>query len=112
MMYESLHDVLGNLEPSTKVYCGHEYTVSNLRFAQHVEPHHEAVAAALEDAKARRSARQPTVPSTIARELDTNPFLRCDQPAVCAFARSREGGRVDPASVFAAVREAKNQFKG
>lgn len=112
MMYASLNDVLGGLEPSTKVYCGHEYTLSNLRFAQHVEPSNAQVREELSRVGRLRERKEATVPSTLAQEIATNPFLRCSEPAVVDFARESDAGGVDPVSVFAAVRAAKNQFPG
>ncbi len=86
MMYAALVEKLGRLPGATRVYCGHEYTASNLRFAAHVEPENEAVKQALARAQERRAKAAPdwhdatpdemTVPSTIADELATNPFLR------------------------------------
>jgi hydroxyacylglutathione hydrolase len=86
MMYTALVEKLGRLPRETRVYCGHEYTLSNLRFAAHVEPDNDAVRRALERAQAIRSRAaadwhdatpdEMTVPSTIADEHATNPFLR------------------------------------
>ncbi len=106
MMYQSLSEKLGRLPPATRVYCGHEYTVSNLRFAVQVEPENHAAANKLERATAARERGEPTVPSTIGEELLTNPFLRCALPSVA----SRFPGEsfVD---VFAAVRRAKDAFR-
>jgi hydroxyacylglutathione hydrolase len=86
MMYSALVEKLGRLPGDTRVYCGHEYTVGNLRFAAHVEPDNEAVRRALAAAEERRAGAaadwhdatpdEMTVPSTIADEHATNPFLR------------------------------------
>ena len=103
MMHASLMK-LAALPDDTKVYCGHEYTASNLRFAAAVEPANTAVA---ERAAAIPS---PSVPSRIGDERATNPFLRAAEPAVIAAARER-GASGDPTSVFAAIREWKNNFK-
>ncbi len=75
MMYASLAK-LSVLSPDTRVYCGHEYTVSNLRFAKTVEPNNAAIEAAEGRAKDARGRNAPTVPTTIADELATNPFVR------------------------------------
>jgi hydroxyacylglutathione hydrolase len=64
------------LPPDTKVYCGHEYTASNLRFAKHVEPENTDVARTIDEVSVTREAGRPTVPGTIAGELATNPFMR------------------------------------
>jgi len=97
---------LAALPPETRVYCGHEYTVSNLRFAQSVEPESEAIRKKLEAARAARERGEPTVGSTMAEELLTNPFLRCDAPSV----RERFPGATR-AEVLGAVRRAKDGFR-
>jgi hydroxyacylglutathione hydrolase len=106
MMNVSLNDKLARLPADTKVYCGHEYTVSNLKFAIHAEPDNEAVKAKLGRAEAARKRGEPTVPSTMGDELATNPFLRVGEASVAL----RYGGGA-PASVLAAVRKAKDSFK-
>lgn len=101
----SLTEKLAKLPAATRVFCGHEYTVTNLRFAASVEPGNEAVGRKLAWALERADADRPTVPSTIAEELATNPFLRCAEPAL----RERFGPG-SPTAVFAAVRRAKDRF--
>lgn len=101
MMSASLSK-LRSLPPDTRVWCGHEYTVNNLRFARTVEPDNQAIADALDEAIATREARRFTVPGTLERELATNPFLRFDLPNVAA-------GR-DPVDAFGAIRRAKDSF--
>jgi hydroxyacylglutathione hydrolase len=86
MMFVALHEKLGKLPDATRVYCGHEYTESNLRFAAHVEPENEAVRRRLEHVRALRARAaadwhdatpdEMTIPSTLADERATNPFLR------------------------------------
>lgn len=73
---------LAALPPSTAVYCTHEYTLGNLRFAQVVEPDNAALRQYQQEAEALRRAGQPTLPSNIARERAINPFLRGDQVAI------------------------------
>ncbi|EYF06640.1 hydroxyacylglutathione hydrolase [Chondromyces apiculatus] len=97
---------LAALPPSTRVFCGHEYTVNNLRFAHTVEPDNEAISRKLTKAQEARERGEPTVGSTMGEELETNPFLRCDASAVRA--RFPGDGR---AEVFAAVRRAKDSFR-
>ncbi|MFM5929985.1 MAG: hydroxyacylglutathione hydrolase [Novosphingobium sp.] len=90
----------------TTLYCAHEYTASNARFALHADPDNAALqeyCAAIE--KARAEARA-TVPFALARELATNPFLRADDPAM----QARWGHPGDAVATFAALREAKNSF--
>jgi hydroxyacylglutathione hydrolase len=102
---------LARLPGDTRVYCGHEYTLANIRFAEAVEPGNAALAARKARESAKRATGAPTLPSTIAEELATNPFLRCDEPAIIASA-ARHAGRPlrDRVEVFAAVREWKNSF--
>jgi hydroxyacylglutathione hydrolase len=107
MMHRSLNEVLGALDGATRVYCGHEYTVSNLKFARHLEPDHPSVRDALARAEARRAAGEPTVPGTLAEERATNPFLRCGEPGVRAAVKA-DG---DDVAVLAAVRLAKDHFR-
>lgn len=86
MMYASLKR-LAELPPETRVYFGHEYTASNLRFAAHTEPDVPAIAKAVSDVAARRERGEPTTPSTIADELATNPFVRAADVAELAARR-------------------------
>jgi hydroxyacylglutathione hydrolase len=103
MMHASLMR-LAALPPETRVYFGHEYTASNLRFAAAVEPDNARIA------ERARSLATPSTPSTMADEHATNPFLRAAEPAVAAAAKSR-GAAGDPVSVFAAVRAWKDGFR-
>jgi hydroxyacylglutathione hydrolase len=99
------------LPDDTLVYCGHEYTLANIGFAKAVEPGNAQL---LEREKSDAKLRErdlPTLPSTIAREKATNPFLRVREPAVIESASKYLGRRAgDPAGVFAALRQWKNQF--
>lgn len=101
MMSKSLRK-LRALPPETKIWCGHEYTVNNLRFARTVEPDNTDIERALEEAVAARRAERFTVPGELRNELATNPFLRFDLPSVAA-------GR-DAVESFTAIREAKDDF--
>jgi hydroxyacylglutathione hydrolase len=96
----------------TSVYCAHEYTLSNLRFARAVEPQNEQLLRRQQDAEALRERGEPTVPSTIALELATNPFLRCGQTTVRAVAAQRAGMELagEP-EVFGLVRSWKDDFR-
>ena len=109
-LYASL-EKLAALPEDTLVYCGHEYTLANIGFAKAVEPDNPALLEReTSDAQARRD-NLPTLPSTIAREKATNPFLRVKRATVIASANKYLGKRVsDPAGVFAALRQWKNQF--
>jgi hydroxyacylglutathione hydrolase len=102
---------LAALPDATKVYCGHEYTLANIKFAQAVEPENAALAARLARDRKLREAGKPTLPSTLGEERATNPFLRCAEPAVIESANKYLGARLsDPVRVFAAIREWKNRF--
>ena len=93
------------LPRGTTMYCAHEYTASNARFASHADPDNAALAEYLTEITARRAAGKPTVPFTLERELATNPFLRADQPDI----QARWGG-AEPFETFAALRAAKDTF--
>lgn len=102
---------LAALPDATQVYCAHEYTLANLRFALEVEPENAALAARFEREQAKRAQGLATVPSTIGLEKATNPFLRDHIPAIAA--RLRACGRLQentPAAAFAALRAWKNTF--
>jgi hydroxyacylglutathione hydrolase len=110
-MWRSLSK-LAALPPATRAYCAHEYTLANLRFARAVEPGSAALAERIARDTATRERNAPTVPSTIALERATNPFLRAAQPQVRAAAEARAGGRLDDeVAVFATLREWKNAFR-
>lgn len=108
MMHASLSK-LAALEPRTRVYCGHEYTESNLRFAAHVEPSNAAITEARELAAELRKEGRATVPGTIAGELATNPFMRVTSPEI----RKTLGIPADasPEDALGAIRRAKDTFK-
>jgi len=110
-MWASLRK-LAALDPATRVFCAHEYTLANLRFAVAVEPSNEALAARVERDTALRERGRPTVPSTIADELATNPFLRAAEPAVRRAAEAHAGrGLDDDVAVFAELRAWKNAYR-
>ncbi|MDX2438601.1 MAG: hydroxyacylglutathione hydrolase [Acidobacteriota bacterium] len=111
-MHHSLA-LLAELPPETLIFCAHEYTLANLRFALEVEPGNQALQQRLADATRARAINQPTVPSTLAVELATNPFLRCDQPDIVSAAETRAGRRLSSvAEVFAVVRGWKDGWRG
>jgi len=101
---------LASLPDDTRVYCAHEYTELNLRFARAVEPDNPAILARQEAAARLRARGEATVPSTLAEEKATNPFLRCREPAVIAAALGENGAGADPVRVFAALRQWRNEF--
>ncbi len=104
---------LAALPPDTRVCCAHEYTLSNLRFARHVEPGNAALRAHEAWARVQRERGEPTLPSTIAVEREINPFLRSSVPAVAEAAHRHEpqASPDNPVAVFAALRQWKNDFR-
>ena len=105
-MQESLAK-LAALDPKTLICSGHEYTMSNARFALSVEPGNPALQQRAKDTEAARAKGEFTVPSTLQLELETNPFLRWSSPEIQASA-GLPGS--DPVAVFAATRSAKDNF--
>jgi len=105
-------DRLESLPLETSVFCGHEYTLANLRWALAVESDNPALQDAYLRAQTAREHGHPTLPSSIERERQTNPFLRTRRPEVIAAASQWAGRQLEsPVDVFAALREWKNQFK-
>jgi hydroxyacylglutathione hydrolase len=103
---------LSALPEETRVYCGHEYTEKNLRFAAELEPGNRVLAEKLARVRTLRREGKPTVPSTIGEEKATNPFLRIDSPELAASVRRRvpDLPAGDPVALFAAVRALKDRF--
>ncbi len=111
MLHASL-ERLAQLAPSTLIYCGHEYTQTNLGFAFRVEPDNVDVRERLRALEQSTLEDQPSVPGSIAEELRTNPFLRVDETSVQNFVRNQTPQpSCDPVDVFAALRQARNSFR-
>lgn len=109
-MHESLQR-LAALPDATLIYCAHEYTLSNLRFAQAVEPENPEIARRLAEVTAWRAAGRSSLPSKLGLERQTNPFLRADVAAVKqGIARNRHEQPQTAEETFAALREWKNHF--
>jgi hydroxyacylglutathione hydrolase len=105
MMWESLLK-LRALPDDTRIYCGHEYTKANIRFAKTIEPGNSALNAREAEVEKLLAAHKPTIPSTIGEEKKANPFLRADVPEVAKSV----GLAGSPAwKVFAEIRERKNR---
>jgi hydroxyacylglutathione hydrolase len=98
---------LRDLPDETLVYCGHEYTQSNARFALSIDPDNEALKARAAEVDALRAAGRPTIPFTLGEDKRANPFLRADTPEL-AKVYGLEGA--DPSEVFAAIRKGKDNF--
>lgn len=108
-MFASLQR-LAALPAHTLVYCTHEYTLSNLRFALAVEPENQQIAERFEKVSQLREAGQISLPSDLHTELATNPFLRCNEPAVVAACQNKGQQSENPQAVFAALRAWKDNF--
>jgi hydroxyacylglutathione hydrolase len=109
-MYDSL-GTLAALDPATRVYCGHEYTLRNLAFARLVEPGNAALDRRLAFAESQWALGAPTVPATLASETKTNPFLRCHVTEVREAAERHTGRRLaSPVEVFGALRAWRDKF--
>jgi hydroxyacylglutathione hydrolase len=104
-MWRSLSK-LKALPPETRVYCGHEYTQANARFALTVEPQNRDLVARSERVNALRAEGKSTIPGTMREELATNPFLRADVAAV----QADSGAPGDPVATFASIRRRKDNF--
>ena len=106
-MWRSLEKISA-LPPDTLIYCGHEYTQANIRFALTVDPHNAALLDRKREVDALRSRGEPTLPVTLGKELETNPFLRVASPAI----RQRLGAGPDApaAKVFEELRRRKDRF--
>jgi hydroxyacylglutathione hydrolase len=103
---------LESLPDQTQIFCAHEYTLANLRFANEVEPDNMQLKVRIRHEQAKRDRGVPTVPSTIGLEKSTNPFLRFREPHIAdrLIARGLVSTR-EPIAVFAALREWKNSYR-
>nr|XP_022916686.1 hydroxyacylglutathione hydrolase, mitochondrial isoform X1 [Onthophagus taurus] len=106
-MYCSLIEKLSMLPDQTRVFCGHEYTLQNLKFAQHVEPNNKVIEQKIAEAQAKRDNKEPTVPSTIGDEKKINPFMRVTEPSV-----QQHAGTGDAIETMRLIRKEKDTFKG
>lgn len=105
-MYRALIDILGSLPPETRVYCGHEYTVNNLKFARHVEPDNEVIQKKLAWAKEKCENGEPTIPSTLADEFTFNPFMRVKEKTVQDHVK-----QTSPVETMRSLRKEKDTFR-
>jgi hydroxyacylglutathione hydrolase len=106
MMWASLSKLM-RLPDDTKVWCGHEYTQNNGRFALTLEPGNAALAARMREVNAARASGKPTVPSDLALEKQTNPFLRPDSGEI---RKSLGMEKADTVAVFGEIRRRKDNF--
>lgn len=105
-MLDSL-DKLAALPAETAVYCTHEYTEHNLKFARQLDPDNPALLARQAQVAGLRQQGLPSLPSTLAIERDSNPFLRCSSPAIQHASGIKDA---NPLAVFTAIREMRNHF--
>jgi len=109
-MHGSLKKLMA-LPDDTKVYCGHEYTENNLRFAMTLEPSNHKLVSRSETVRTLRARGVPTVPSTMEEEKQTNPFLRWDSKEIQTNLKTGAADLpLDPVSIFARVRKLKDAF--
>lgn len=99
------------LPDDTKIYCAHEYTFNNLRFAQLVEPNNKKITERLQQVKTLRDQNLPTLPSLLGIEKETNPFFRCDSAELIANVEKYAGQKIsNPVDVFSRLRHWKDTF--
>jgi len=103
-------DKLSELPPETRIYCGHEYTLSNCRFALEVEPDNADLLRKTKLVEAQRAAGQITLPGVMSEELKVNPFLRSRVESVIKAARNRNAGTTAGASTLAVIRQWKDRW--
>ncbi|PCJ32592.1 MAG: hydroxyacylglutathione hydrolase [Gammaproteobacteria bacterium] len=110
VLFTSLEKI-ANLPEQTQIYCAHEYTAANLRFAETVEPNNSHIQQRIIDTKSLRQQAKPTIPFSLALELKTNPFLRCGEVEVVKAAEQQLGERVNSkAATFRTLRAWKDRF--
>lgn len=103
--------LIASLPEQTRIFCAHEYTQANLRFATTVEPNNAKIKQRIEDTAALLSNDKPSLPSSLSIELQTNPFLRCEQPDVIQAAQQFSGQQLHTSeAVFTILRSWKDQF--
>lgn len=109
-MHTSL-SALSSLPPSTKIYCGHEYTENNTSFAMNVDPKNKSLQKYAEKVRILRMQNKPSLPSTIGLELEINPFLRADNKNIQEAAKSYTNkSHLDVNQTFAAIRKWKDSY--
>ncbi|MCU7881350.1 MAG: hydroxyacylglutathione hydrolase [Candidatus Thiodiazotropha sp. (ex Lucinoma aequizonata)] len=101
---------IAQLPAQTRLYCAHEYTLANLGFAEWVEPDNSILKKRIEVEQVKRHSAQPTVPSLLLDELQTNPFLRTSEPSVISAAELATGTKLSTSSqIFTALRQWKDR---
>ena len=105
-MWSSLQKIRA-LPPETKIYCGHEYTAMNCKFAKHIQPDNPALEAYIAKVKKLRANKQPTMPMDVATESACNPFFQCDSPAIAETVGLKD---TEPSKILAELRHLKDNF--
>ena len=111
--FEQMHDslsILKKLPLDTKIYCGHEYTESNLKFAKSVEPLNQRIISRYNDVIELRKQGIPSLPTTIKLELETNPFLRVDLDGIQETISKKFNTSRNEKDIFSAIRQWKDNF--
>lgn len=109
-MYGSINKI-ASLPDETLIFCGHEYTMSNLNFAALVDPQNNAIKEKIKKIKQNETSRRTTLPSKLREEKQFNPFLRCTQPEIISAVEKHAKKKLsDPVEVFTHLREWKNHF--
>ncbi len=109
-MYHSLEKIK-NLNKNTLIYCGHEYTLANIAFAQTVTPHNKALTKRLMEVKDLRAQNLPSLPVSLQVECDTNPFLRCKETEIMDAVQNHSHTKLTTSvDIFTHLREWKNNF--
>lgn len=106
-MYSALIEKLGQLPDETQVYCGHEYTLQNLKFGQHIEPKNDEIKRKINWSADKRRQNLPTIPGSIGEEKKVNPFMRVNEASVQEHAKKSDG-----IGTMGAIRKEKDNFKG
>lgn len=101
---------LASLPENTKIFCAHEYTLSNLAFALAVEPNNKAISKRIHECQKLREENHPTLPSTLKEEFSSNPFLRLNEASIITSAQQQGAQNTDALSIFTTLREWKNNF--
>lgn len=110
-MHVSLNQKIAGRSGETRVFFGHEYTANNLRFALTIEPGNEQLQQRLAEVETARKAGEWTTPTTLACELATNPFMRCESAQIQATVKTHDPGNdLQPASILRVVRQLKDRF--
>ncbi|KZL00890.1 Hydroxyacylglutathione hydrolase [Pseudovibrio sp. Ad5] len=107
MMWASLSHLANTLPPETRIYCGHEYTLANAKFALTIDPNNQALQERTKRIEALREVGRPTLPTSMAAELSTNPFLRVRDPLV---QKNLNMVNAEPVDIFTEIRRRKDNF--